>query len=179
MPYYSIRVFIKVENTQEAHLRAEVNHEVQTAGNVASLAAECTEPFPCCACSPWIWCSALAFAFIPPWVSVKKKGKWFLRSLLWDSLWSPNFVEGWKLWLCVSVLGQGASMLLGIIQTTSASSTPLGEAGLSAFRLIICFQGGYYPYSVVNNDQAQRYRLHNTTTTTNFDPFLSNGCCWT
>lgn len=52
MPYYSIRVFIKVDNMSEAHLRGEVNHEVQTVGNVASLAAECTEPFPCCAFSP-------------------------------------------------------------------------------------------------------------------------------
>lgn len=46
MPYYSIRVFIKVENMGEAHLRTEVNREAQTVGNVASLAAEGTEPFP-------------------------------------------------------------------------------------------------------------------------------------
>lgn len=30
----------------EAYLRAEVNREAQTVGNVAFLAAVCTEPFP-------------------------------------------------------------------------------------------------------------------------------------
>lgn len=37
---------IKAENMGEAHLRAKVNREAQTVGNVASLAVVRTEPFP-------------------------------------------------------------------------------------------------------------------------------------
>lgn len=41
-----MQLFSKAENMGEAHLRAEVNHEAQTVGNVASLAAVYTEPLP-------------------------------------------------------------------------------------------------------------------------------------
>lgn len=55
-----------------------------------------------------------------------------------------------------------------------------GEGGVSSFRLFfVCFQGCCYHYIVINNDQAQGHRLQNTTTSTDFDPFLTNGCCWT
>lgn len=42
----SMQLFSKAENMGEAHLRAEVNHEAHTVGNVASLAAVYTEPLP-------------------------------------------------------------------------------------------------------------------------------------
>lgn len=108
---------------QEAHLRAEVNSDAQTMGNVASLAAEYIEPFSCCVCSPWVLCWALEFAFIPLWVSVEKEGGMIFEFIAMWLIMKSKFSRRMKtLAMCISVLGQGTNMLLGIVKTTTASS---------------------------------------------------------
>lgn len=73
-----------------ARVRAEVNHEAQTVGNVASSAAVLAEPFPSLvavrALHVIVGCPAQEFGCVPPRVCAEKEGRMNLSLLLMTCL---------------------------------------------------------------------------------------------